>query len=139
VVGGVEVKEWIDEVREKLARADEANQRLSEALETDSLPLEAVAASEAMADLWEYMVWITSDNPSIERVSMDDDNDLADAIHGALTGIRDAICRPGVPFKNRHGGNTGDLTEATIYVAQALDGIADSISDLAEAIREAKQ
>ena len=137
--GGGQVKEWIDEVREKLARADEAIERLTEAMETDDLPMEAVAASEAMADLWEYMVWITSDSPSTERVAMDDDNDLAEAVHGALTGIRDAICRPAMPFTTRHGGRVGDLTEATVYVAQALDGIADSISDLAEAIREARQ
>lgn len=41
-----------------------------------------------------------------------------------------------VPMETPGGGQVGSLTEAVIYVAENLKMIADSISDLAEAVRE---
>ena len=53
---GVEVMDWVEELRSGLATIDAADERLDEAMETDPLPLEAVAASEARAQLWEVVI-----------------------------------------------------------------------------------
>ena len=73
------------------------------------------------------------------RTSDDRDLTLADTIDtisSRMTSIRDAICRPGVPWDDGLGGKVGDLTEATIYAGQGLHAIAAAIGELAEAIRE---
>ena len=41
-----------------------------------------------------------------------------------------------VPLETPGGGRVGSLTEAVVYVAENLKMIADSIGDLAEAVRE---
>jgi hypothetical protein len=41
-----------------------------------------------------------------------------------------------VPLETPNGGSVGSLTEAVIYAAENLKMIADSIGDLAEAVRE---
>lgn len=41
-----------------------------------------------------------------------------------------------VPLETPGGGRVGSLTEAVIYAAENLKMIADSIGDLAEAVRE---
>jgi hypothetical protein len=41
-----------------------------------------------------------------------------------------------VPMETPGGGQVGSLTEAVIYAAENLKMIADSIGDLAEAVRE---
>ena len=41
-----------------------------------------------------------------------------------------------VPLETPGGGRVGSLTEAVVYVAENLKRIADSIGDLAEAVRE---
>jgi len=41
-----------------------------------------------------------------------------------------------VPLETPGGGQVGSLTEAVVYVAENLKRIADSIGDLAEAVRE---
>lgn len=68
-----------------------------------------------------------------------DASSLADVLRGladATRTVRDAICRPGIPWDDGSGGKVGDLTEATLYSGRGLHRIADAIADLAEAIRE---
>ncbi len=63
--------------------------------------------------------------------------DTMESVADRMILIRDAICRPGVPWDDGDGGKVGDLTDATIYagrglhaIASALDRIADSISEI---------
>lgn len=50
--------------------------------------------------------------------------------------IAESITPTAIPMPTPGGGSVGSLTEAVIYAAENLKMIADSISDLAEAVRE---
>jgi len=55
----------------------------------------------------------------------------------SLRAISNAITPGGtIPMPTPGGGQVGSLTEAVIYAAQSLRGIADAIGDLASAVRE---
>jgi hypothetical protein len=66
----------------------------------------------------------------------DDGNSITEhARHHAvmMEGVRNAICKPGAPWKTGVGdGQVGDLTEAVIYAGQGLHAIADAIERLAD-------
>ena len=50
--------------------------------------------------------------------------------------IAESITPTAIPMPTPGGGSVGSLTEAVIYAAENLKMIADSIGDLAEAVRE---
>lgn len=53
--------------------------------------------------------------------------------------IANAITPTGcAPCKDAHGGHVGSLTEAVMSVGASLDGVAESLRQIAEAIRELK-
>lgn len=53
-----------------------------------------------------------------------------------LKHIAESITPTAIPMRTPDGGQVGSLTEAVIYTAQSLEGIAAAIQDLAEAVRE---
>lgn len=63
-------------------------------------------------------------------ITSDDIQDLA----LGLKGLRNAICEPAVPCDTPYGGRVGDLTEAMVYIGQAIDHHAEKIRDIAIAI-----
>ena len=62
-------------------------------------------------------------------------------ISSQLDGLRDAVCRPGLPvsvhnIEYNSDGKVGDLTEAVVSVATALFSIAHAIDGLSHTIEE---
>jgi len=64
------------------------------------------------------------------------DNEELRNITDGLYALRDAFCRPGVPWTDPKGGVVGDVTESIISVSTSLSRIASSLENLAEAVRD---
>ena len=64
---------------------------------------------------------------------------LSEAIEEGLNRLSGSITSQGMPGTDATGGTVYSLTESVMGITAALVQIADSINDLAEAVRETKE